>query len=944
MGLSPMMQEYVNTKEKYKDAILLYRLGDFYEMFFDDAILVSKELELTLTGKACGLEEKAPMCGVPQASVDIYIAKLIEKGYKVAICDQLEDPKEAKGLVKRGVTRVVTPGTITELNMLDDKKYNYIMSIYYDKIRYYIASADISTSDYYVTEVKTKENVYDEISRFSPSEIIINEELSKDKKFKNNLKEIMNIYVTEKENSYFDLDKEDEEEILKSYTFEKRTLSNSLSKEDNVAITYTLKDTVKQNTIFDMFGEDEGNNELVENLIDKEKENNTDGENKKESLNEKVEDNTWIKTNISKAIIAIHKYIQETQLSEITNLRNIYMYSFDGYMALDRTARRNLEINSRMIDGSKKGSLLWILDKTNTSMGARLLSRWVNDPLISKEDIESRLDGVEELKNNIILRGELKTLLKKIYDIERIAGKIAFSNINGKDMISLKNSIMYLPDIKEELKNTKSTILKNIYLDIDTLKDIYKLIDEMIVENPPITITEGGLIKESFNEEIYNLKHLGETGRKWIASLEETERENTDIKNLKIGYNKVFGYYIEVTNANLSKVPETYIRKQTLRNAERFVTPELKEMEEELLNAEEKVKKLEYELFMNLRKTISEEVTRIKRASDNIAKIDVLTSFAEVAENNNYTRPSINNEGIIDIKGGRHPVVEKTMKDQEFVKNDTKLDQEKDTIMIITGPNMAGKSTYMRQVALITMMSQIGCFVPADSANISIVDKIFTRIGASDDLSRGQSTFMLEMAEVSNILNGATKNSLVILDEIGRGTSTYDGMSIAKAVLEYISEKIKAKTLFATHYHELTQMGDEFSNIQNYHVEAKEKDGDVLFLRKVVPGGTDQSYGIHVAKLAGVPKEVLRNANSILSKIEMENKVIKEIAYNEESAKDLGKEIEKEKEKENTIREVPNMFEIQYHNVIDELKKVDINNMTPMNAFDFLNDILGKMQ
>ena len=944
LKVSPMMQDYLNTKEKYKDCILFYRLGDFYEMFFEDAILVSKELEITLTGKSCGLEEKAPMAGVPHHSAEGYIQRLIEKGYKVAICEQLENPKDIKGVVKRGVVKVVTPGTITESNMLDEKKNSYILSIFRGENGYGVSSLDVSTGKFYTTEIIIKENqkeqevlskVLDEVSRFNPKEILVNKEVLKNKRTIDYLKEILNIYITEKDNDYFEFADSEIMNLENRYVLYENILKNSFKDKKQKLFTYAFKTKKEvQNSIYDLEVEGFNNSKEVKEEKNNDKKENQDIKNKSDKSHELKDINKIVFDKNSlyiHSIYGLNKYIEETQMLELKHIKEIQKYSFEGYMALDSIARKNLEINYRMMDQSKKGSLLWVLDKTETSMGARMLSNWINAPLVSKEEINKRLDSVEELKENIILKGALRESLKKIYDIERISGKVAFGNINGKDMIALKNSIKYLPEIKEILKNVKSEYLLEIINSLDTMQDIYGLIDEMIEEEPPLTITEGRLIKETFNEELKRLRHLGDTGREWIANLEASEREKTDIKTLKIGYNKIFGYYIEVTNMNKDKVPETYIRKQTLANAERYVTPELKQMEEELLNAEDKANKIEYELFLKLRELITKELDRLKKASDLVAILDVLSTYAQVSEDNDYVKPTINTEGKLEIHNGRHPVVEKTIKDENFVDNNCYLDNENDTVMIITGPNMSGKSTYMRQVALITLMAQIGCFVPATCANISIVDKIFTRIGASDDLSMGQSTFMMEMSEVANILNNATKNSLVILDEIGRGTSTYDGMSIAKAVVEYISDtkNIGCKTLFATHYHELVELENEFKNIKNYHVDAKEIGKDILFLRKVIPGGTDDSYGIHVAKLAGIPQKVLNNANNILKNIEKQRDAI--------TLKNL-------EEKENIEgEEEVGVVKLEYSKTVEKLKNIDINRLTPLEAFTIITEITNEL-
>ena len=808
---SPMMQKYLETKEQYKDCILFYRLGDFYEMFFDDAILVSRELELTLTGKDCGQTERAPMCGIPHHAAETYIARLIEKGYKVAICEQLEDPKKAKGIVERGVIRVVTPGTIVDSNMLEERKNNYIMAIYKAGIYYGISVCDISTGEFYTAEIKDNQNfplLLDEIARYMPSELVINSAISDCEEEMAKIKERFSSYITKFNDKFFKADAE------------------------NIKLRFNIVDS---------------NQKQIEYI-----------EEKQLALN---------------SINALIEYIEQTQKTTLEHINKITIYNISKYMSLDINARRNLEITEKMRDKSKKGTLLWVLDKTSTSMGGRLLRRWLNDPLIDEVEINKRLQSVEELKNDIMLRGDIIDNLKKVYDIERIAGKMAYGNANARDMITLKNSLSRLPELKKVLSNCKQKYLKELYENLDELQDIYGLIDNSIVEDPPMTIKDGGIIKLGYNEEIDKLKTATTDGKKWIIELEAEEKEKTGIKNLKVGFNKVFGYFIEVTKSNLDQVPERYIRKQTLTNAERYITEELKNLENQILGAEEKVVNLEYNAFTEIREEIAKNIKRLQKTATIVSTIDVLTSFAVVAEDMNYCMPKINTQGIIDIKNGRHPVIEKMLGAGSFVENDTYLDEDDNRLSIITGPNMAGKSTYMRQVALITLMAQVGSFVPAESANIGVVDKIFTRVGASDDLSMGQSTFMVEMMEVATILKEATKNSLVILDEIGRGTSTYDGLSIAWAVAEFIANKEKcgAKTLFATHYHELTELEEKLDGVKNYSIAVKEKGEDIIFLRKIVRGGTDESYGIHVARLAGVPKIVTTKANEILRGLERKN-------------------------------------------------------------------------
>ena len=866
---SPMMQKYLETKEQYNDCILFYRLGDFYEMFFDDAILVSRELEITLTGKDCGLEERAPMAGIPYHAAENYIARLVSKGYKVAICEQLEDPKTTKGIVKRGVIKVVTPGTVVESNMLEERKNNYIMSICKAGLYFGIAVSDISTGEFYSTEIKETNNfslLMDEISRYSPAEIVANKMMNESEaeilKIKTRFPEV---YITSCDESYF---------------------SEDISK------------TVQNFRLVDSKGNDI----------------------------EKADDKLLSIASIN----ALKEYITSTQMTDLSHINKVVIYSVSKYMSLDINARRNLEITEKLRDRSKKGTLLWVLDKTSTSMGGRLLRRWLNDPLIDENEINKRLGAVEELKNDIMLRGEVIENLKKVYDIERLAGKMAYGNGTPRDMITLKNSLSRLPDIRQVLQNVNSEYLKEIYQNIDELKDIHELIEKSIVDDPPMTTKDGGYIKLGYDENIDTLKHATTDGKSWLMKLEVDEKEKTGIKSLKIGFNKVFGYYIEVTNLYKDMVPDTYIRKQTLTNGERYITEELKNMENQILGAEEKVIKLELEAFRQIREEIAGNVKRMQKTAEAISSLDVLTSFAQVAEEMNYCKPTINKDGILDIKEGRHPVIEKMLSSGEFVSNDTYLDTDQNRLAIITGPNMAGKSTYMRQVALITLMAQVGSFVPATEATIGVVDKIFTRVGASDDLSMGQSTFMVEMMEVASILKEATKNSLVILDEIGRGTSTYDGLSIAWAVAEYIADKEKcgAKTLFATHYHEMTTLEKEGNGIKNYSIAVKEKGEDIIFLRKIVEGGTDESYGVHVAKLAGVPKDVTKRANEILKSLER---------------KSVLKDKKPEKEDKKKVEGQFDMFNYKLAEVAHELDMVNLNELTPIDALNTLVRIKEKM-
>ena len=858
---SPMMQHYLATKEKYKDCILFYRLGDFYEMFFDDAVNVSRELELTLTGKDCGQEQRAPMCGIPYHAAESYIAKLVQNGHKVAICEQLEDPKLAKGIVKRDVIRVVTPGTVSESNLLEEKRNNFIMSIFKKGIFFGIAVCDISTGDFYSAEIKEENNferLLDEISRYSPSEIIANEMLYDCGEEISKIKERFDVYISTEDEEKFS---EETEEIY---------------------MQYALSD-------------DKGN--IIKDL-------------------EK-------RPFAVAAINGLIKYIEDTQKTKLEHINKITIYTITKYMSLDINARRNLELTEKMRDKSKKGTLLWVLDKTATSMGGRLLRRWISDPLIDVKEINNRLEAVKEFKDDIILRGELSSSLKGVYDIERLAGKISYGSANARDLNSLKSSASKLPAIKNMLANAKSGMLRKIYDDLDTLDDIFQLIDKAIVDEPPILITEGGIIKMGYSPEIDELKTAMIDGKTWLVQLEAREREETGIKGLKVGYNKVFGYYLEVTKSYLSQVPDRYIRKQTLTGGERYITEELKELESKVLGAEEKVVALEYKAFTEIREHIKSQIQRLQKSAMAVSQLDVLCSFAQVAEDFNYCMPEVDDSGIIDVKDGRHPVIEKMLPSGAFVANDTYLDKDSNRVSIITGPNMAGKSTYMRQVALITLMAQIGSFVPATSAHIGVVDKIFTRVGASDDLSMGQSTFMVEMMEVANILKEATANSLVVLDEIGRGTSTYDGLSIAWAVAEYIENKEKcgAKTLFATHYHELTQLEDTLEGVKNYSIAVKEKGEDIIFLRKIIPGGTDESYGVHVARLAGVPKAVTQRANEILKKIERKNVLVNKA---------------QEKEDKKQVSGQLDLYNFKLAEIAHELDKVNVNELTHIEALNTL--------
>ena len=808
---SPMMQHYLQTKEEYPDCILFYRLGDFYEMFFEDAKIVSRELELTLTGKSCGQEERAPMCGVPFHAYESYMNRLVAKGYKVAICEQMEDPKQAKGMVRREVIRVVTPGTNINEQALDEGKNNYIMCIVSLSDQFGVATADVTTGDFFVTEVDSKRRLLDEIYKFSPTEVVCNEALFMSgldiDDLKNRVGIVGEIYV-----KYSPL-----------YSLEHWYFDDSLCEN-------TLKEHFRVNSL-----EGLGLADLECGMI---------------------------------ASGSLLKYLYETQKNSLEQISAIHPYTTGKFMVLDSSTRRNLELVETLREKAKRGSLLWVLDKTKTAMGARMLRSFVEQPLIEKEEIEGRLDAIEELMQRAIDREELREYLNPVYDLERLLTRITYQSANPRDLTAFKSSIGMIPHIRRILLELQSKEIQGICEDMDTLEDLYTLIDAAIEEEPPITVREGGIIKDGYHEEIDRLREAKSQGKNWLAELEAKEREKTGIKNLKIKFNKVFGYYLEVTNSFKDLVPDYYTRKQTLTNAERYITPELKEMEDMILGAEDKLVQLEYELFRELREQIAKNVVRIQKTAKALAKIDVFASLALISEQNHYCRPSLNQNGRIDIKNGRHPVVEKMINNDMFIANDTYLDNQKNRISVITGPNMAGKSVYMKQVALITVLAHIGSFVPAKSAEISIVDKLFTRVGASDDLGTGRSTFMVEMSEVSYILSNITDKSLILLDEIGRGTSTYDGLSIAWAIIEYISQNFNAKTLFSTHYHELTELEGILKGVKNYKLTLKEKDGNIVFLRKLMRGSANKSFGIEVAGLAGLPKYVISRAKELLASLE----------------------------------------------------------------------------
>ena len=875
--LSPMMQHYLQVKEEYPGCIIFYRLGDFYEMFFEDAKVVSKELELTLTGRACGLEERAPMCGVPFHAADTYLNRLVQKGYKVAICEQVEDPSTAKGMVKREVVRIATPGTNIDMQALDETRNNYIMCIVYSVEKFGIAIADVTTGDFLVTEVDTERKLLDEINKFSPSEIICNDAFYMSGFDVDDLKDRMHIAVTSLDSWYFgeDLAKETLLSHFKIYTLEALGLQDY---DCGVMASGVLL-----------------------------------------------------------------KYLYETQKNSLSNILSIHPYSIGKYMIIDSSSRRNLELVETLREKQKRGSLLWVLDKTKTAMGARLLRSYVEQPLIDKKEILKRQEFISVLNKHEITREELREYLNPIYDLERLITRITYQSANPRDLIAFRNSLEMLPAIEMLLGDLSCDLVSEIRDEFDNLRDLYDLLCESIQEEPPISSRDGDIIKEGFHEEVDKLRAAKTEGKSWLAELEASEKEKTGIKNLRIKYNKVFGYYLEVTNSFKDMVPDYFIRKQTLTNAERYITPELKELEDTILGSEDRLTSLEYELFKAVRDHLAENVARIQRTAKAVAKIDVYASLALVASRNNYCKPKINESGIIDIKNGRHPVVEKMITNDMFIDNDTYLNNANNRIAIITGPNMAGKSTYMRQTALIVLMAQIGSFVPASSANIGIVDRIFTRVGASDDLASGQSTFMVEMNEVANILRNATSNSLLILDEIGRGTSTFDGLSIAWAVVEHISNTklIGAKTLFATHYHELTELEGKLSGVNNYCIAVKEKGDDIVFLRKIIKGGADKSYGIQVAKLAGLPDSVIERAKEIVN--ELVNNDITEVVRN------ISVDTSSKKSKKVQLDEVDltqmSLFDtISDNDIIDELRNVDIGNLTPLEALNKLYELQNKVK
>ena len=877
-GLTPMMQQYMETKKQYKDCILFYRLGDFYEMFFEDAITASRELEITLTGKDCGLEERAPMCGVPFHAVDGYLNRLVSKGYKVAICEQVEDPKLAKGIVKREVIRIVTPGTNLNTQALEESKNNYLMCIACFQNRIGVSIVDVTTGDFYMTEVEGLAKLQDEIYKYMPTEIICNDAFVMSGYDIEDLKGRLGMAVYTLEPWYFDDD----------------------------GCRKCMMNHFKVNTLAGLGLED-----FPSGMI---------------------------------SAGAAMQYLLETQKTDLTHINHIIPYLASRFMLLDSSTRRNLELTETLREKQKKGSLLWVLDKTKTAMGARRLRSDIEQPLINIDDINARLDAVEQLCKNTVSRDEIREYLNPIYDMERLLGKVSYKSANPRDLLAFANSMEMLPHIKTVLKEFDCKLLSEIEQEMDGLEDLYHLIKDAICDDPPVMIREGGMIRTGFDKDIDMLRTAKTEGKTWLAKLEEEDRERTGIKNLKIKYNKVFGYYFEVTNSYKDMVPDDYIRKQTLVNAERYMTPKLKELEDTILNAEDKLNTLEYDVFCKVRDDIAKELERIQKTAKAVARLDVFASLSVVAEQNHYVRPALNEKGVIDIKDGRHPVVEKMIDHDMFVANDTYLNNSNHCIAVITGPNMAGKSTYMRQSALIVLMAQLGSFVPAKSANIGIVDRIFTRVGASDDLASGQSTFMVEMNEVANILRNATSKSLLVLDEIGRGTSTFDGLSIAWAVIEHISNKklLGAKTLVATHYQELRELEGKMNNVNNYCIAVKEKGDDIVFLRKIIKGGADRSYGIQVAKLAGVPDMVIDRAKEIaeqLSDNDITEKV-QSIAVDTKGDKRKSKPVHYD---DVTMGQMTLSDTVKDEDIIQELKEIDITNLTPMDAMNTLYRLQNKL-
>ena len=876
-SLSPMMVHYCQTKCAYKDSILFYRLGDFYEMFFEDAKTVSRELELTLTGKDCGLSERAPMCGIPYHAAETYINRLIDKGYKVAICEQVEDPKTAKGIVKREVTRVVTPGTNLNMQELDEGKNNYLMAIVCVGDHFGVSTADITTGDCYVTEVDEERKLWDEINKFLPAEIICNDAFLVSGVDVDDLRNRLHISVFALESWYF---------------------GDDLCKQ-------TLLEHFKISSL--------------------------------EGLGLADYDSGVI------AAGSLFRYLLDTQKNTMEHMNKIIPYTTDRYMVIDSSSRRNLELVETLREKQKRGSLLWVLDKTKTAMGARMLRNFVEQPLIDADAINERLDAVTELNMQAMLREEIREYLNPVYDLERLVSRISYRSANPRDLLAFKMSLEMIPHIKNLLANFTSPLLVRINEQMDGLEDLYTLLEASITEDPPLAVKEGGIIREGYNEQVDTYRNSKTQGKSWLAQLEAEEKEKTGIRNLKIKYNKVFGYYLEVTNSFKDLVPEYYTRKQTLTNAERYITPKLKELEDMILGAEDKLNNLEYDVFNEVREELAAQIPRIQETAKAIAQLDVYASLSVVAQRNNYVRPTVNTKGVIDIKNGRHPVVEKMINNDMFIANDTYLDNGSKRVSVITGPNMAGKSTYMRQTALIVLMAQIGSFVPAEKAKIGVVDRIFTRVGASDDLASGQSTFMVEMTEVANILRNATAKSLLILDEIGRGTSTFDGLSIAWAVIEHISNTklLGAKTLFATHYHELTELEGKIPGVNNYCIAVKERGDDIVFLRKIVKGGADKSYGIQVAKLAGVPDSVLDRAKELVDELVHTDitSTFKDLAENSRKTKPKAVHYD-----EVDLEQISLFDTVQDQDIIEELKNLDITMLTPMDAMNTLYRLQNKLK
>ncbi len=864
--LTPMMQQYVKLKEEYPDALLFFRLGDFYELFFDDAITAARELEITLTARDCGQEEKAAMCGVPHHSATSYLDRLVEKGYKVAICEQMEDPSQAKGIVKRDVVRVITPGTLIDTKLLDEKSNNYLLSMYLSAKGSSLSYVDISTGEFYTTEYlgndeKTLQQILDETLKIQPKEIIYYTDPQQE--FGNGFSLLLR-----KEGFY---SKEMERKDVDSDLLERRIKQHfHVDRLDTMGFSPSGLEVLSAGMLID--------------------------------------------------------YLKKTQKRSLSHINEIMFYSTSENMTLDYNTRRNLELTETIQLKRRKGSLLWVIDKTATAMGGRLLRKWIEEPLIKESKIRERLNTVEYFKEHLLERQEMDDALKNIYDLERLTSKIGYDNANPRDLISLKSSISHLPKIKAILESSRDPFCQKLLKDFDLLSDVWNFIEEAVLDDPSIGIKDGNIIKETYNDEVKELRLLSTEGHKWMTALEEQERQHTGIKSLKVKYNRVFGYFIDITRSNLHLVPEHYIRKQTLANSERYVTSELKEMESKILGAEEKITQLEYHLFLEVREVIKKEISRIQKTAKAVATIDVLKGFAQIAVENDYIKPRVLKSSSIEIKGGRHPVVERMFQEEDFIPNDTHIDHNDKAISIITGPNMAGKSTYMRQVALISLMAQIGCFVPASEATIGIVDRIFTRVGASDDLSQGKSTFMVEMTEMAHILNHATDQSLLILDEIGRGTSTFDGLSIAWAILEEISCHLKAKTLFSTHYHELTSLSEKLVNVENYQISVKEEGEDIIFLRKVIKGSADKSYGIQVARLAGLPKSIINNANRILNGLEEKKDT------NKIQPKPLGPQ-QKSKDQEPRQLDFQTFYQKQ---ILDDVKKINLMETTPLDAMNYL--------